>query len=821
MLLLIVLIMHITVQAQNQSIKESKEQSLVQRYAAYLNPEHEILAIRDRSSQHYRINDSTVLAILYATAKFYPTKYGSYEPVSNDIISSPDRTLDGWVYRNSANDVFFYFDRDASRCLVVDADGRELLVASCPIATQNGSIEIDGNTLSKHIANGTISVKWIVAGTSIQCEVLSKNELADQQQSLLDVQWFKTAFAKSKKPDHSINQVLHEAFTVYSVLGRDDVAIVQTWGVNTLHWSNQDGWYSSTLILVNINASESGRVFKSSPTATPSKSSGYLRIQNQSATGCTYGYRSWTKYPLTSLSCVQSIDDVDQYVYCYALNEGTLDFLNYDIYRVVNEPVGASGTTLWNDIADGTQYENDELVSNPPDWEWSDIPADNDILNAITSPGWFALGYMVDCNENDASYYAEFRGVGQTNPPYLAVQYTTRPIPSVPSLSSPSTGSTCVSLTVTFDWGDVTNAESYRLQVDNDPGYGSPAIDRILTTSQYSAQSGELSSATTYYWRVRAQNCAGNSQYATSRSFTTTEPAPGAPVLISPPSGSTCVSLPVTLDWNPVSYAAFYHLQVDDNSGFTSPVIDESNLTSSQYTISTGLSNSVIYYWRVRARNSCGLYGSWNGPANFTTTPSTPGTPTLSSPPNGGSAALPITFAWNAASSASSYHLEVDNNPDFSSPEVNQSSITTTQHTVATGLSIGTTYSWRVRASNSCSIFGNWSSVRTLNIITSVEEIKNVIPQSYSLEQNYPNPFNPVSTIEFSLPKQSRVTVIVYDVLGRELEKLVDEDLHAGVFRTTWDATHSATGLYYYRLVAVPIDGDEPFVQTRKMLLLR
>jgi hypothetical protein len=88
-------------------------------------------------------------------------------------------------------------------------------------------------------------------------------------------------------------------------------------------------------------------------------------------------------------------------------------------------------------------------------------------------------------------------------------------------------------------------------------------------------------------------------------------------------------------------------------------------------------------------------------------------------------------------------------------------------------------------------------------------------PKNFSLSQNYPNPFNPGTTIEFALPKSTRATLRVFDLLGREVATLVDENLAVGVHRMEWNAGGVSSGVYLYRLHA----GD--FVQTRKLLLLR
>src|SRR5574338_18724 len=94
---------------------------------------------------------------------------------------------------------------------------------------------------------------------------------------------------------------------------------------------------------------------------------------------------------------------------------------------------------------------------------------------------------------------------------------------------------------------------------------------------------------------------------------------------------------------------------------------------------------------------------------------------------------------------------------------------------------------------------GNTSSFARLNIVTDVED-ENYIPTEFSLEQNYPNPFNPSTTIQFSIPKSGNVKVKVYDVLGNEVAKLVDEYKPAGNYEVTYDASGLSSGVYFYNL---------------------
>ncbi|MCX6160777.1 MAG: T9SS type A sorting domain-containing protein [Ignavibacteriae bacterium] len=96
-----------------------------------------------------------------------------------------------------------------------------------------------------------------------------------------------------------------------------------------------------------------------------------------------------------------------------------------------------------------------------------------------------------------------------------------------------------------------------------------------------------------------------------------------------------------------------------------------------------------------------------------------------------------------------------------------------------------------------------------------IRKIEGKTPTAYSLSQNYPNPFNPVTRIRYDLPRAGVVRLAVYDVMGREVEMLVNERQAAGSYEAVCDGTRFASGVYFYRLTA------EGYGETRKMLLIR
>jgi hypothetical protein len=94
------------------------------------------------------------------------------------------------------------------------------------------------------------------------------------------------------------------------------------------------------------------------------------------------------------------------------------------------------------------------------------------------------------------------------------------------------------------------------------------------------------------------------------------------------------------------------------------------------------------------------------------------------------------------------------------------------------------------------------------------------VPQEFALHQNYPNPFNPVTTINYDLPQQTHVNIMIYDILGREVVKLVSEEIPAGYQSVIWNTRNSfgqpvSAGIYFYQIQT------KGFVKTRKMVLLK
>lgn len=354
-------------------------------------------------------------------------------------------------------------------------------------------------------------------------------------------------------------------------------------------------------------------------------------------------------------------------------------------------------TTLldWSDVSGASTYN----VQVATDTAFTNI--------VINQSGLAASQYSITSGlNNNTQYYWRASAVnGAGTSPYSSVfTFTTVvAVPSAPTLSTPANGATGVSLTPTLDWNDVSGASTYTLHVATDSAFSNVIINQSgLASSQYSVSSGVLSNNTKYYWRVSATNAGGTSAYSTSFSFTTVVAAPSAPALTSPANNTAGVSLTPLFDWNDVSGASSYRIQISADSTFAATLKDTSGVLSSQYQLPGGiLSNNVKYYWRVSATNAGGT-SAYSTAFSFTTIVAAPSTPSLVVPVNNATGVpLAPLFDWNDVSGASSYRIQISTDSNFATTVKDTSGVPASQYQLPGGiLSNSVKYYWRVNATN-------------------------------------------------------------------------------------------------------------------------
>lgn len=125
----------------------------------------------------------------------------------------------------------------------------------------------------------------------------------------------------------------------------------------------------------------------------------------------------------------------------------------------------------------------------------------------------------------------------------------------------------------------------------------------------------------------------------------------------------------------------------------------------------------------------------------------------------------------------------------------------------------GNTYHYRVKYRDHNTKWSDWSNTTSFNNVVSIDET--LLPLQYKLEQNFPNPFNPLTKISFSIMEAGNVKLMVFDILGNLVRVLFDEEMNAGSYTYTFDASSLSSGVYFYKIQS----GN--FSDLKKMILLK
>lgn len=549
----------------------------------------------------------------------------------------------------------------------------------------------------------------------------------------------------------------------------------------------------------------------------------------------TNGGANWTNIPNTT-STLRAVDFVDASTGYAVGNVGT-------VVRTVN------GGVSWTTLTSGTTTNVYQAVSFPDanvgyvvgwggtivkttnggaSWTSQSSGTTRDLYgvsfrDANTGVAVGSYGTILRTTNGGATWGPPSGGGGGGNPP------------AAPTLASPANGSTGQPTTLTLNWNSSSGATSYRLQVSTVSNFSSTVYDNSSITGT-SQSVGGLSNGTVHYWRVNAGNNDGTSAWSSVWSFTTAAggSAPAAPTLASPSNGATNQPTTLNLSWNSSSGATTYRLQVSPNSNFSSTVYDNSTSSTSQSV--GGLANGTTYYWRANAGNSFGTSG-WSSVWSFTTSPMT-GVPDFAVSPssldfgtiptkttktlsvtvsNPGSATLVVSGISSSSGffSVSPTSLSVpangSQNVDITFKPKNKNLVTAT-------------ITFDHNAPNSpgaVSVSGRGGgTIRGQGTTTSS------FPEEVELVQNYPNPFNPSTEIEFFIPEDSRVKLSVYNMIGQEVDVLVDEILTSGYHGVSWNAVQSdgsglPSGIYIYRLHTISLGSGEVVTRAGKMQFVK
>ncbi|MDA3843282.1 MAG: hypothetical protein PF588_02800, partial [Candidatus Kapabacteria bacterium] len=467
-----------------------------------------------------------------------------------------------------------------------------------------------------------------------------------------------------------------------------------------------------------------------------------------------------------------------------------------ELSDVINSPEGLTeyfwrvraedhlNTGLWSDLRAFTTTvapvdmifpaNNQQGISHDVVLEWENVSdgafyhlqlaGDDEFSNMIVdSPGLTSTTFSITVPANNAEYFwrvsASFSDChGDYPEPWM---FKTKI--EGPTLLSPADTEDNQPPTIFFKWTEVEGADTYEINLSktDDFAYVTNGSVGIVGTG---FQIAGLDYETAYFWRVRAQNEVGYSDWSTAFSCTTSVHGPEIPILLTPTTGTEDLPTTLTLEWKSSARAAAYHLQVSERDDFVTKAIDKNDIKSVTHEIS-GLDYDMKYYWRVSAINDSGET-RWSRFSYFYTIPLAPdATPELTYPANNATdLEVKFTLRWLPVPRNDRYQIQVALDEYFSG-ELVYDLYEYSVFSFIQKLDFDTKYFWRVRATNQGGN-GPWSDPFAFSIKhdVSVEEEMDAL---YHVSV-YPNPVKENASVNFVLPQSEIVTVKVFNLLGEE-----------------------------------------------------
>jgi len=287
---------------------------------------------------------------------------------------------------------------------------------------------------------------------------------------------------------------------------------------------------------------------------------------------------------------------------------------------------------------------------------------------------------------------------------------------------------------------------------------------------------------------------------------------PDVPILLNPSNGSTNQHVNLTLNWKAAKRTESYELQVSTVLDFSNTIIDQRGITSTSQQV-IGLDNGTAYYWRVNAKNEGGT-SEWSKIWSFRTIVQLPNQVIPISPLNSATVnADTVQFVWKQSEpEVIKYWFEIARDSTFVNPDID-STLTDTKKIIYS-LVDNESFWWRVKAKNAAG-WGPFSEKRNFSIVITTVHTQKELPRVFRLFQNYPNPFNLTTTISYELSKYSSVKLSIYDINGKLVKTLINEQKNAGYYSIKWITENVSSGIYFYR-----IDACE-FSNVKKCLIVK
>ncbi len=513
------------------------------------------------------------------------------------------------------------------------------------------------------------------------------------------------------------------------------------------------------------------------------------------------GYNNYS-VSTTNLSVTGLSEGTNYYYRVRAVNAtGTSGSSNtISTQTTVTPPVATAGTSVtinsftanWGAVSGATGYRLDV----------SDNSGFTPLLGSYTNLAVGGTSQSVTGLLAGTTYYFRVRAEkgSVTSPNSNTITVLT--LPAAPTASAATGFSTTA---FTANWGSVTSATSYQLDVSTVSNFTSfvTGYNNLSVAGTNSSVSG-LAAGITYYYRVRGVNATGASASSSTITTITISAAPAT-------SAATVIGTNTfTANWSAATGAASYRLDVSTLITFTSFVSGYNNLTvAGTSSVVSGLGGNTTYYYRVRAVNASGTSSN----SSTITTLTAPVIPTAS-------AATQVAVAsfyanWGSAAGATSYRLDVSTSSGFSGFITGYNNLTVaTAGKSVTGLTQKTLYYYRVRACNSagCSASSNVISVDIPDqnyVVTTIIQKENItnsteinnasIGEKVVITSYLDGLGRPMQTVNMkgSPGLLDVVQPVVYDVYGREAKKYLPITVYDdGWYKPNEQIIDAATGNY-------------------------
>ena len=434
---------------------------------------------------------------------------------------------------------------------------------------------------------------------------------------------------------------------------------------------------------------------------------------------------------------------------------------------------GIEGTIYTLQVSDTSNMQNlllDTLVT--------DTTVNFAVADFFETYYWRIKAYNLDCESVWSPIY-QFKT--QIDAPYGLV---------------PPNDSTFVEpLLVKLSWKAPMGALKYDLDIALDTNFTKMFRFERNITALYVIYDN-LSDTTDYYWRVRAKNLEGESNWTSTHHFTTGYIRPSVPALIYPTNASKKIPTNVELKWAAANRALTYHLQFATDENFNNILVDSTNLTNLTYSLA-GLDNGRLYYWRVEALNLQGSSG-YSSVFSFLTIPLPPvGKVQLIAPDSGAiNQKATLLLSWDSIPNVSGYHLQIATDPAFNNIVEDNDKVWITSKLVY-NLAQNTKFYWRVRGWNDGGVT-EWSNIW----VFSTEDLSSVPLTNYFHTSVSPSPINDKVNVRIYLDNSSPVQFQFIDLQGKLIMDLNLGIMSEGENVFAVNAAALPAGMYIYKIIA-------------------